>query len=140
MMRDLAERRPGYTLHAHLTSEKRRLRPSDLDEICPDWREREAFVSGPGAMLDAMRGHWGEHGDVERLADGALPAGDRHAVTPRSARAGRVRFRVTDVDAECGPGVSILVGGRGGRRQAHLRLPDGDLPHLRRPAAVWKAA
>ena len=27
--------------------------PADLDELCPDWREREAFLSGPGEMLDA---------------------------------------------------------------------------------------
>jgi stearoyl-CoA 9-desaturase NADPH oxidoreductase len=110
MMRDLAERRPGYTLHEHLSSEKGRISPSDLDELCPDWREREGFLSGPGEMLDAMMAHWAEHGDIERLRM------ERFQPTIGTGGAavgegGTVRFRVTDVDAVCGPGVSILVGG-----------------------------
>ena len=28
--------------------------PADLDELCPDWRERETFLSGPADMLDAL--------------------------------------------------------------------------------------
>ena len=32
--------------------------PGHLDELCPDWREREAFVSGPGELLDALEEHW----------------------------------------------------------------------------------
>jgi ferredoxin-NADP reductase len=110
MLRDLAERRAGYTLHEHLSSENGRISPSDLDELCPDWQEREAFVSGPGQMLDAMLSHWAEHGDVERLRmerfQPIIGTGDAAV-----GEGGTVRFRVTDVDAECGPGVSILVGG-----------------------------
>jgi ferredoxin len=41
--------------------------PGDLDRLCPDWREREAFLSGPGALLDALRAHWEAHGDPARL-------------------------------------------------------------------------
>ena len=78
-----------------------------------------------------MMAHWAEHGDLERLRmerfQPIIGTGDAAV-----GEGGTVRFRVTDVDAECGPGVSILVGRRGGRRQAHLRLPDGHLPHLRR--------
>jgi ferredoxin-NADP reductase len=110
MMRDLAERRSGYTLHSHFTSEHRRLLPSDLDDICPDWRDRDAFVSGPGTMLDAMRDHWGEHADPDRLQmerfQPVIGTGDAEA-----GGGGTVRFRVTDFDAACEPGVSILVGG-----------------------------
>ena len=35
--------------------------------LCPDWREREAFLSGPAQMLDAMTAHWERHGDAARL-------------------------------------------------------------------------
>jgi ferredoxin-NADP reductase len=110
MVGDLASRQPGYTLHAHLTSQTRRILPADLDGVCPDWREREAFLSGPGTMLDAMRDHWTAHGDVERLRmerfQPSIGTGDTAI-----GEGGTVRFRVTDVDADCGPGVSILVGG-----------------------------
>ena len=47
----------------------------------------------------------------------------RDGPLPRHRRRRRVRGR----------DVSILVARRGGRRQAPLRLPDGHLPHLRRP-------
>ena len=50
-----------------LTSEQGRLTPEDLDDVCPDWREREAFCSGPGEMLDALIEHWEANGDCERL-------------------------------------------------------------------------
>ncbi len=47
---------------------------------------------------------------------------------------GTVSFRVTDVEATCDVGVSILVGGEEAGAAA-VRLPDGDLPHLHRQAA-----
>jgi ferredoxin-NADP reductase len=66
-LRALADRHPGYRLHVQHTRELGRLAPADLERLCPDWREREAFLSGPGAMLDAMQAHWAEHGDATRL-------------------------------------------------------------------------
>ena len=36
-------------------------RPADLDELCPDWRERHAFASGPGGDArrpDPRTGSW----------------------------------------------------------------------------------
>ena len=41
--------------------------PADLDELCPDWREREAFISGPAELLDALSEHWEREGDSGRL-------------------------------------------------------------------------
>ena len=41
--------------------------PSDLDELVPDWREREAWACGPIGLLDAMESHWAEAGLAERL-------------------------------------------------------------------------
>ena len=123
MMSTLNERHPGYTLHAHFTSENRRLLPSDLDGVCADWREREAFLSGPGLMLDAMQTHWSEHGEPELLHmerfQPIIGTGDAAV-----GEGGTVRFRVTDVDAVCGPGVSILVGGEqaGGKLEYGCRM------------------
>src|SRR5919107_3962512 len=47
-LRELASKHEGFTLHEQHTKEDGRLTPEDLDRLCPDWREREAYVSGPG--------------------------------------------------------------------------------------------
>ena len=66
-LRDLAERHNGFKLHEQLTRDNGRMGPGDLDELCSDWAEREAYMSGPGEMLDAFTEHWDEHGDCDRL-------------------------------------------------------------------------
>lgn len=66
-LRGLSQRHEGFRLHEQHTAEMGRLAPEHLDELCPDWREREAYLSGPGDMLDAMDDHWQEHADCERM-------------------------------------------------------------------------
>src|ERR1700730_2249680 len=58
---------PGLRLHEQHTAAMRRLAPKDLDHLCPDWREREVFASGPGAMLDALTSHFEQAGLSDRL-------------------------------------------------------------------------
>ena len=67
VLEDLDGRHEPMRLELRLTSERGRFEPSDLDEVCPDWREREAFCSGPGDMLDALIEHWDHDGDRDRL-------------------------------------------------------------------------
>jgi ferredoxin-NADP reductase len=43
------------------------LSPAQLDEVVPDWRDREAWVCGPVGLLDAMEAHWADAGLAERL-------------------------------------------------------------------------
>jgi stearoyl-CoA 9-desaturase NADPH oxidoreductase len=101
---------PGYTLHERLTGHDGRVAPSDLEDICPDWREREAFLSGPRDMIDAMGAHWRQAGDRARLhIERFQPTIGRGDVALGSG--GTVHFRVTDMHASCDPGVSMLVGG-----------------------------
>jgi ferredoxin-NADP reductase len=38
-----------------------------LDELVPDWAERETWACGPAGLLDAVEEHWTEHGVQERL-------------------------------------------------------------------------
>jgi ferredoxin-NADP reductase len=66
-LRELADRHAGFKLHEQLTRQVGRMGPADLDRLCPDWGEREAFVSGPADMLDAFTQHWEQHGECERL-------------------------------------------------------------------------
>jgi stearoyl-CoA 9-desaturase NADPH oxidoreductase len=119
-LRRMDVRYPGYTLREHLTSQLARVTPADLDDICPDWRERETFLSGPRSMIDAMKTHWKGQADPARLHierfQPIIGRGDADVGT-----GGTVHFRVTDVQATCDVGVSMLVGGE----QAGGILPFG---------------
>jgi stearoyl-CoA 9-desaturase NADPH oxidoreductase len=100
----------GYRLIEHLSSEKGRITPADLDEIVPDWRDRETFLSGPRELIDAMIERWEADGDPEKLRlerfQPVIGQGDAEV-----GSGGTVRFRVTDFEATCEQGISILVGG-----------------------------
>jgi ferredoxin-NADP reductase len=116
---DLDGRRPEYKLHLQITGEAGRVSPADLDRLCPDWRERHAYVSGPGEMLDALVQHWREEGDPELLEmerfqpiiGGGTVAGE----------GGKIRFLKSGVETECDGGTPILVAGE----EAGAELPYG---------------
>jgi ferredoxin-NADP reductase len=118
-LRDLDARHPGFVLNLRITGEEGRISPSDLDRVCPDWRQRHAFASGPGEMLDALTEHWQAEGDPGLLAmerfqpviGGAAVAGD----------GGTVSFLSSGVEAECEGGKPILVAGE----EAGVELPFG---------------
>jgi ferredoxin-NADP reductase len=118
-LRELDERRPGYRPHLRITGEAGRVTPADLDHLCPDWRERDAFVSGPGEMLDGLVQHWREEGDLERLAmERFQPVIGGGAV---AGEGGTIRFLSSEIEAECGGGTPILVAGE----EAGAELPYG---------------
>ena len=60
----LEQKHEGLTLHRLQTDVDGMLDLADLDEICPDWRERETYACGPGPMLDAITEHY-EANDLE---------------------------------------------------------------------------
>lgn len=111
---------PGLTLIEHHTGRAPRLTGAALDEIVPDWRDRETFLSGPRGLMDVLEEHWKEHGDPGRLHterfQPIIGTGDADV-----GSGGTVSFRVTDVEATCDVGVSILVGGE----EAGAVLPFG---------------
>jgi ferredoxin-NADP reductase len=63
----MAERHPSLALHQLHTDLDGMLDVADLDQICPDWRDRETWACGPGPMLDAISAHFDEAGLGERL-------------------------------------------------------------------------
>lgn len=118
-LHDLDERCEGYRPHLRITSGAERFAPHELDQLCPDWRERHAFVSGPGEMLDALTRHWGEHGDPARLEmERFQPVIGGGAV---AGEGGTVRFTASGVEAVCDGGTPILVAGE----EAGAELPFG---------------
>lgn len=117
---DLAARHPGYRLVLRLTGSEGRVAPPDLDHLCPDWRERDAFASGPGEMLDQLAAHWREEGDPGRLAmerfQPVIGGGDAVAGT-----GGRISFLKSGVVTESDGTVPILVAGE----ESGAELPFG---------------
>jgi stearoyl-CoA 9-desaturase NADPH oxidoreductase len=118
-LRRLAEEQDGLGLHEQHTSQHGRMSPADLDTLCPDWREREAFVSGPGEMLDAMSDHWDREGDCGRLhMERFQPVIDSEVA---EGAGGTITFLKSDRQVESEGGKPILVAGE----EAGLELPFG---------------
>jgi ferredoxin-NADP reductase len=101
-------RSEGFRLHLQLTEEMGRIKPEDLEQICPDWREREAFHSGPGEMLDAMEEHWENEGDPEKLH---MERFQPKAGLVEEGEGGEIKFLASDTTTEAGGGTPILVAG-----------------------------
>ena len=59
---------PVYT--RDLGAEKSRSRHfnvTQLDEFCPDWKERDVWACGPQSLLDSLEAHFTEHGRGKHL-------------------------------------------------------------------------
>jgi stearoyl-CoA 9-desaturase NADPH oxidoreductase len=119
-LRRLARDNEGFRLHEQHTKEMGRMGPDDLDELCPDWRDREAFISGPAEMLDAMRDRWEREADCDHLhmerfqpivGEGDGEQGD----------GGTVKFLDSDAEGKSDGSQPILVAGE----EAGLSLPFG---------------
>jgi stearoyl-CoA 9-desaturase NADPH oxidoreductase len=118
-LREIDNARTGYELYLRITGEQGRISPGDLDGLCPDWRERHAFISGPAGMLDAMCEHWEREGNAELLSMERFQpviGGD-----PGEGEGGSVRFARSGIEAECDGGTPILVAGE----EAGAVLPFG---------------
>ena len=64
---ELEARHDSLTIHRLHTDTDGMLELADLDELCPDWRERETFACGPAPMLDAISEHYEEQDLEDKL-------------------------------------------------------------------------
>ncbi len=120
-LRDLAQRNPGLRLHEQHTTSMGRMGPADLDALCADWREREAFVSGPRDMLDALIDHFqADGGGLDRLHTERFQPEIADADAERGA-GGTITFLKSDVEARSDGTQPILVAGE----EAGATLPYG---------------
>ena len=114
----LDAREDGYRLGLRLTGKDGRLAPAGLDEVCPDWQERETFLSGPEQMIDAMLEHWEANADPDRLHlerfQPKIDAGE-------PGDGGEIKFLESEATAESDGTQPILVAGE----EAGLELPFG---------------
>jgi stearoyl-CoA 9-desaturase NADPH oxidoreductase len=120
-LRDLSHRSPGFRLHEQFTGESGRIAPADLERLCPDWRGRETFLSGPPDMLAAMSEHWKQElGHCENLhVEHFQPyLGGEEG---QQGAGGTIRLCQSDVTAESDGSKPILVAGE----DAGATLPFG---------------
>ncbi len=64
---ELERAHDGYRLRARATRTDGRLNLSTLDEVVPDWRERQTWACGPEGMLNAAEGAWSAAGVADLL-------------------------------------------------------------------------
>jgi ferredoxin-NADP reductase len=117
-LRALAATEPAYRLHEQHTDSDGFFTMDRLDEVCPDWREREVWACGPVGLLDAVERHWADAGladslHIERFALPSFAAPDADGGMVSFTRTGRA------VDAPAGRPL-LEVGEEGG-----VQMPSG---------------
>jgi ferredoxin len=94
--------------------------PDDLERLCPDWRERQTYISGPNEMLDAFYEYFERECDPERLHmerfQPKLGLGQKG-----EGEGGSIKFLESDCETESDGHKPILVAGE----DAGLELPFG---------------
>jgi ferredoxin-NADP reductase len=116
-LRALAEKHPRYRLHLIYTREgdreaqsamstSRHFGSEALEQLCPDWRNRDVYACGPQGLLDALETHW-DGADLRRqLHTERFRA--QVAAAPAEITAGRVRFAASKVEAVSDGIVNLL--------------------------------
>ena len=119
-LRGLDERRRAYRLQLRWTSEQGRFAPEQLEDLCPDWAQRETFACGPAELLDALVQHWERDGDPERLhMERFQPIiGEDDA---NQGQGGTIRFTDSELEAHSDGSKPMLVAGE----DAGATLPFG---------------
>jgi ferredoxin-NADP reductase len=109
VLEDLDRRYDRMRLDIRLTSDRGRLEPTYLDKDCPDWREREAFCSGPEEMLDKLVEHWENEADPDRLHFERFQP--KIGGGAGEGEGGEVCFLDSEKIVECDGSISILEAG-----------------------------
>jgi ferredoxin-NADP reductase len=119
-LRELSTAHPGFRLHEQHTGDMGRLTAEHLDDLCPDWQERETFLCGPAELLDALHDHWDEAGLCDRLHmerfQPVIGEGDGE-----HGDGGTIRFAESGIEATSDGSQPILVAGE----EAGATLPYG---------------
>ena len=108
---------PGYRLTVRATRTDGRLDLSRLNDVVPDWRDRQTWACGPEAMLAEAETTWAAAGITDRLHLERFAAG-RGAVR---AEGGAVTFARSGVTRTADAATSLLEAGE----QAGVRMPFG---------------
>lgn len=112
-LRQMTEDHARYRFHPVFTREfgeekheDRHFSAAQLNQLCPDWRDRECYACGPQGMLAAIEQQWQEAGRTRHLHVERFRAA--FAEVPADAVGGRVRFAKSNVDAQADSATSLL--------------------------------
>jgi ferredoxin-NADP reductase len=99
----------GYRLHTNLDDRDGIFTLDRLDEVCPDWRERQSWVCGPPPMLEAAEEFWKDNDledrlHIERFQPAGFQAGESEA-------GGTVTFATSNKTAEVDGATTLLEAG-----------------------------
>ena len=140
---ELAQERPGVRVIVRHTDAEGMLSPAMLDEVVPDWRERQTWACGPTPMLDVFEEHYAGLGltesmHVERFRPALVAAGEGGSVTildrarPDASKTFDVDGSTTILDAAEDSGVLMRSGCRMGIcMTCVLPMTDGAVRDLR---------
>lgn len=77
-----------------------------LEQVCPDWRERDCYACGPPGLLAALEEVWEEAGLSNRLHIERFRA--ELAPIPDDAVGGKVRFAQSELDVDADGQTNLL--------------------------------
>jgi stearoyl-CoA 9-desaturase NADPH oxidoreductase len=119
-LHDLEHRFAGYRLHLRLSGEQGRVTPDQLDELCPDWSERETFLCGPAGLLEAVSERY-ESAGVQRHLHMEHFQPDTRVGDGERGSGGTIHFCASEIEASSDGEQPILVAGE----KAGATLPYG---------------
>lgn len=112
-MRELAASHPRYRFAEIHTrepgSEARKnthFSAEQLEQLCPDWREREIYACGPPGLLTALEAHFAAAGRSRHLKIERFMA--TFAPLPADGVGGRVRFARSQVETQADHRTTLL--------------------------------
>lgn len=113
---ELADQFPGLTVKHWFTREEgaRRLDltdVTDLETLCPDWRERAAYACGPTDFLDAATELWLRDGDDATHANLTIERFAPVLLEGSGGEGGLLTFEKSDKEVEAGGDVPLLEAG-----------------------------
>jgi len=104
-LKEMAQKHARYHLHLIFTREHREgqqtkgyFSSEQLNRLCPDWKQRDVYASGPPGLLAALERHFEEAGRGRHLHIERFLAA--FAEVPEGAVGGRVRFARSKVEAQ----------------------------------------
>lgn len=120
----LQQRHPRYRLHLVTTralagsAVTGHFSAAQLERLCPDWKQREAWACGPQQLLADLEAQWGGAGLSRRLHIERFHA--VLAAAPANATGGRVRFTRSSREVEADGATNLLrVAEAAGLRPVH---------------------
>lgn len=135
-LEELADQFPNFRMVQWHTSDRDRMNltsPSDLEEICPDWRDRAAYACGPESFLNDAEAMWSQAALTDAASSGkAANSGTGHGsltierfntdlLGGAGGEGGIVTFEASDREVQADGGVPLLDVGE----DAGVLMPSG---------------